>query len=111
MTHDERLEEVTKLLLRIERDLLVSQQGYLTIRQAAAFTGLSTKHIRRAMTRGELVCYDAGLGTKRKVIRIARKDIVAWMESRQVRQAPAKVERDSLVERFFPKKSRAKAAA
>jgi hypothetical protein len=78
--------------------------AYVSIAGAAAYTGLSEKHIRRAVKRGDLACSNTG-GPGRPTYSIALKDIDAWMEAHRVRRAPPRSERDALVEQFFGKRS------
>ena len=62
----------------LKNRLEMPPQELFSIRQAAALTGLSYKHIRRAVKKGELSCSNLG-GDKRPTLRIARRDIDAWV--------------------------------
>jgi len=93
-----------------EQALQRAQLAYLSIEQAASLTGLSTKHIRRAVKKGELACSNVG-GEKRPTYRIPRDAIEGWMRANRVRQAPTKSERDALVDRYFGKRPKRQEAA
>jgi hypothetical protein len=80
-----------------------AEQEYFSIEDTASITGLSGKHVRRAIKRGELLCSNVG-SSRRPTYRIAKKDIAAWFEQRRLKQGPAKSERQALVQQFFGKK-------
>jgi excisionase family DNA binding protein len=83
-----QLERIENTLARIETGmnrLLKVQAGpdqeWLAIKDAAAVTGLSEPHIRRAVRSGDLPA--ANVGTQgRPVWRIARTDLEKWMHRR-----------------------------
>ena len=91
MTVEERLE-------RIERLLQATQQApeFYSIRQAAAVVGVSPDHIRRAVVSGTLPCANVGTAG-RPTYRIARADLLAWVEKQKAgplspaRRRPASV--------------------
>lgn len=87
------------------------RQEWFSIKQAAALTGLEPKHIWRATRQGKLACSNLGVGEKRATIRIARRDIEAWAEAGRVKHAPAKSERDALVEHYFGRTKKRKPSA
>jgi excisionase family DNA binding protein len=108
-------DRVKEFLNRLEKKLELSleqpRQDWFGIEQVAAMTGLSSKHIYRAIKKGELACSNVG-GEKRPTYRIAREAVARWMEANRVRQAPAKSGREALVDRYFGKgKRRSKIAS
>jgi excisionase family DNA binding protein len=80
-----------------------AEQEYFSIEETAFITGLSGKHIRRAIKRGELLCSNMG-GSRRPTYRIAKKDIAAWVEQHRLKHGPSKSERQALVRECFGKK-------
>src|SRR5262245_27129203 len=96
---------------RFERRLdgAVSQE-YFSIRQAAVYTGLSGKSIRRAVRKGMLPCSNP-MGGKRATLCIARKDLDTLMLNTRLKQGPARVERDVLVGEVFGRKRRSQEVA
>jgi excisionase family DNA binding protein len=88
----------------------VPPQECFSIRQAAVLMGLSPKHIRRAVQKGELGCSNVG-GEKRSTLRITRRDIDAWLDATRIKHAPARPQRDALVEKYFPKRKKRPGAA
>lgn len=56
--------------------------GFLSIKQAAHLTGLSSSHIRRAVKKGDVPASNVGT-TQRPIYRIARKDLAEWMERKK----------------------------
>jgi excisionase family DNA binding protein len=74
-------------------------QEWLSIARAAFVTDLSYSFIRQAVIAGELPASKAG-----SVYRIARKDLVEWMEKLKggCRRIPPKSELDELVRRHLP---------
>ncbi|MDB5342472.1 MAG: hypothetical protein JWP89_849 [Schlesneria sp.] len=80
--------------------LVDSQTEYLSPQAAARCTGLSTKHIGRAIKVGELACSNVGYG-KRPLPRIAISELRSWMESKLVVNCAIEKERKSLVEKHF----------
>ncbi len=93
-------EVVVPLLNGMKKAEEESRQEYLCVKKAAAMCGLESKHIRRAMKRGEIPYSNVG-SEKRATYRIARQDIVAWMQGRQVKQGPAKSARQAAVKQWF----------
>jgi excisionase family DNA binding protein len=83
---EEQFDRMEQVLRRLERVNVVSQ-GYISIKQAATYTGLSPVHIRRAATGGTLPCSNVGT-YDRPTYRISRKDIDAWMEKRKAGAFP-----------------------
>ena len=94
---------------KVEALLARPQREYLSIKEAAALCGVSTKHIRRAIKSGELPCSNVG-GKKRATYRIARQAIAAWMEANRVKACQSKSQRDSLVEQYFGPQRKRRAA-
>ena len=92
---------------QVERFQGAIRPEYLSIAQAADYTGLSAKHIRRAIRRGDLLCANTGTG-KRPKYSIARTHIADWMEANRLKQGPSKASRQALVEELFPKRQRGK---
>jgi excisionase family DNA binding protein len=77
-------------------------QEWFSVKQAAVLTGLSSKHIRRAIKRGELLCSDMALeGATKPTYRIARTHLATWMERCQLRQGPMRSARDAVADEFF----------
>ena len=104
----ERIEATLERLLRphVERlgkQLDMPAPAFFSVRGAASFTGLSAKHIRRALKRGEFPCSNVG-GDKRATLRIARRDIEDWFQAHRVNQCPRKAERDALSDSYFAKR-------
>lgn len=57
-------------------------QEFYSVNQVAAITGLSDKHIRRAIVGGTLIASD--LGTKdHPLYRVSRGNILKWMKDRE----------------------------
>jgi len=77
------------------------RQEYLSLAQAANYTGLSIKHIRRAIRNGDLLCANTGTG-KRPKYSISLAHIATWMEAKRLKQGPSKAARQALVEEIFP---------
>jgi excisionase family DNA binding protein len=63
------------------------RQEWFNIDQAAALTGLSADHIRRAVVGGVLPCSNVGT-PDRALYRISRENIQAWMKEREVGPKP-----------------------
>jgi excisionase family DNA binding protein len=108
---EQRVEAVLERLLlpvmdMVRKRLEMPPQEWFSIEETAALTGLSPKHIRRAIKRRQLQCSNVG-GEKRPTYRIARNQIEAWMAANVVKQAPPKSERDELVEKYFKRRRRA----
>jgi excisionase family DNA binding protein len=71
--------------LRNEREL--PQQEWFSIFEAAALTGLSDDHIRRAVVGGTLPASNVGT-PDRPIYRISKIDIGEWMEKRKAGALP-----------------------
>ncbi len=80
-------EAIAPLVERIERLEKQPRQEYFSISQAGAMTGLSSAHVRRAVTGGTLPCSKVG-SHARPTYRISRDDIKAWMERRKMGALP-----------------------
>src|SRR5262245_35172787 len=107
-----RQEELALCLDQLRRELGRPEKAYFTIREAMAYTGLSRKHIGRAVKRGELSCSNVATeGAKKPTYRIARRNLDAWMEANAMKQAPAKRQRDALAEKYFGKRPRRQQSA
>jgi hypothetical protein len=110
-----RVETTLERLFRPLLDRLAAKvekppQEWYSVQQTAAITGLSPKHIRRAIRRGELSCSDLGSG-KRSMPRVARQDIENWFKANRLKQAPSKSERDALADHYFGRRRKSKPAA
>lgn len=65
---------------------------YLSLKQAAALSGLSEKFVRRSVKSGSLPASD--LGTPgRPFYRVSREDLDGWMESRKTTRLKPEAER------------------
>ena len=84
MSYEERIES---LLVRLERAVTQPAQAWFSIKGAAALTGLSPAHIRRAVTGGTLACSNVG-SMDRPTYRISREDIEEWMKRRKAGALP-----------------------
>ncbi len=104
------LDQQEEIIGRLDRLETKTIQEYLSVEQTAATVGVSTKHVRRAMKRGELPYSNIGTN-QRATYRIARHDIQTWMESKRVRHGTVKSARQALVEEFFPNRRRRPVAA
>jgi excisionase family DNA binding protein len=96
-----RIDHAVAHLLHLHQE---ARQEWLSIRQAAAVTGLSDTHVRRAVKKGELPASNAGT-TGHPIWRIARLDLAQWMERRKGETAaavPPKSELSDLIERHLP---------
>ena len=58
-------------------NLTIGSAEYLTIGDAAEIAKMSTRTVRRAISRGEIPAYRVGGG-----LRIVRDDVHAWITSR-----------------------------
>jgi excisionase family DNA binding protein len=87
------LQEIIDRLERIEQK---NVQEFFSVKDTAALVGVEAKHIRRAMEKGELLHSNIGTG-KRATYRIARRDIDAWIESKQVKCEASKPARQAIV--------------
>ncbi len=76
---------------------------YLTVKQTARFAALSESSIRRAIQGRSLPASNRGTG-KRPLWRIARSDLIAWMESAKGGdpKVPPRSELKDLVRRHLP---------
>jgi len=74
----ELLERVMKLAEAVER----GQQDWYSVQNAAARTGLSAKHIWRAIVGGTLPASNVGTHD-RALYRVSREDLNTWMEKRK----------------------------
>src|SRR5437763_201027 len=99
------LQQIADMLKRAVVSALkegATRQECFSIPEAARIVGVSEKHIRRVIKRQDLDCSNVG-GSKRPTYRITRKAIDAWLEATRIRKAPARSERDALVNKYFPK--------
>ncbi len=74
-------------LLKPPRDRTPAPQEWFSISDAAALVGLSTKHLRRALTGGTLPASNVGT-PDRPLYRISRAELSAWMEKRKAGALP-----------------------
>jgi excisionase family DNA binding protein len=80
-------EHLTPFFSELKIALGRPEKGYFTITEAAAFVGCSEAHIRRHVTGGMLPV--ANIGTNDGPdYRIAREDLVAWVEKRKAGALP-----------------------
>jgi excisionase family DNA binding protein len=79
---EEQFGRLEQVLRRLEKVDAVSQ-AYFSIKQAAAYTGLSEDHVRRRIVKGILPSSNVG-SKDRPLYRVARADIDRWMESRKM---------------------------
>jgi excisionase family DNA binding protein len=89
---EEQLVAVLDRLLRplVERLEKVSEQPrqeWFSIEQAGKLTGLSSDHIRRAVTGGVLPASNMGT-PDRPLYRLSRENIQAWMKEREAGPKP-----------------------
>lgn len=82
-------------------------QEYFSLKQAATMTGMSTKHITRAIKAGELVCSNMSKGGARPTYRIHRSAIDTWMKSFEPNMGPSREQVSDLEAKYFPKSVRA----
>lgn len=99
---EETLTRIDEAVSRLVEHAQETCQGWLSIRQAASITGLSTSHVRRAVRRGELAASNVGSGGH-AIWRIARADLASWMETKKGGTAvvPPRGQLDGLVDRYF----------
>lgn len=64
----------------MERDL---EKGYVTVREAAHYLGLSTSAIRRLIREGELPAYRLS-GKRTGAVRLARAELSTWAEGQRM---------------------------
>jgi len=74
LTVEERLERIEAMLRRA-----VQPPEFYSIKQAAGVVGVSPDHIRRAVVGGSLAASNVGTPS-RPTYRIARADLLAWVE-------------------------------
>src|SRR5262245_55657780 len=79
-----QLERLVQLLEGFERCPQLPQQEWYSIKQVAALTGLSRRHVMRAIKQGRLLCSNVGTD-KRATYRISHDDIESWMRTCQLR--------------------------
>lgn len=82
MTVEEQLDRI-EALLRAG----VPAPEFYSIGEAAVVVGLSPDHVRRAVVGGTLACSNVGTAA-RPTYRIARADLLAWMERRKAGALP-----------------------
>jgi excisionase family DNA binding protein len=98
------LRELTALVRELTQRPVSLERTHYQVDELAVKLGLSESHIRRALKSGELR-YSAmgkprrGRGSKPNLI--AWSDVLAWIERHRVEVAPAKVEREALVDKWF----------
>jgi excisionase family DNA binding protein len=63
------------------------EQEWFSIKEAAVLTGLSAKHLRRAVLGGTLPASNVGT-PDRPVYRISREDLKGWMDRRKAGALP-----------------------
>jgi excisionase family DNA binding protein len=95
------LAQLNRLLGRLEGDLALRNQEYLSIKQAAAILGVDERHTRRAVAAGKLPCSNISNGDKKPLYRIARSDLEAWVRNHPVSFSPPKSEREELVDQYL----------
>ena len=100
--------KVDVILKHIDGKPVESGQAWLSIGEAAKRSGLSHKHIRRAIDDGELPCSNVSRGSSRPTYRLAVKDLDNWFLSRRVETTPNKVARSELVNEIFGNKKEKK---
>jgi excisionase family DNA binding protein len=76
---------------------------FVSIRQAARLTGLSSSHVRRAVVSGELPASNVG-SAARPTYRISRTDMEDWMNRKRggTTSVPPRSERRKLIDRHLP---------
>src|SRR5262245_44439086 len=72
---------------RLEKLLRCPEQAYLSIEDAAALTGLSEKHIRRAVHGGMMVASQVGTAD-RPLYRVSLENVHRWMKEREAGPRP-----------------------
>lgn len=87
---------------QLRKEAATLRQELLTIRQVAELTGLSEKHIRRAIKLGKLPFSNVGVPHK-PTYRIARADLATWISSTRTFGSEGKAKRQRDVQRHFPK--------
>lgn len=94
MNGDDRAVAVMEVLLaRLDQVLaqppVPSAPEFYSIKGAAAVVGVSVDHIRRAVVAGSLACSNVGT-MGRPTYRIARADLLAWVERQKAGPLPAR---------------------
>lgn len=100
------MEELTKSI--IAEIKLLSQKitpEYLSLKDASLYCTLNRKFIRRAIEKGELAAADMAKGVGRRIWRIRRKDLDAWIEAYKVVAAPLKNSRQAVASKYFSRPS------
>lgn len=85
------------------RETEVAGTEYVSVKQAARFASLSESSIRRAIVGGSLPAANKGT-EKRPLWRIARTDLIAWMELAKggSLKLPPRTELKDLIRRHLP---------
>jgi excisionase family DNA binding protein len=86
-------DRLAALLPKLEAFLGATRQEYLSLAEAAEMVGVSTTFIRRAVTLGHLSGFNLA-GEGRVKLRIARADVLAWVEAGRIRPLPIETRRD-----------------
>ena len=89
---EDRVEAVLRRLLaplveQVRKRLEMPPQEWFSIKQAAAYAGLSGDHVRRAVTGAMLPCSNVGT-PDRPLYRISRRDLEGWLEKRKAGALP-----------------------
>jgi len=94
-------QKLDSLILAAPRPTM--SQEFLAVKDAARFTGLSSSHVRRAIYSGILPAANQG-SSARPIWRIARKDLLDWMERKKggAARLPPKPELKELIKRQLP---------
>lgn len=82
MTRDQE-DRLLHVLLKIEGWLNAPAQEYLSIKQAAEYIGISERQVRHWVSKAQLPASNAG-GNDRPTYRIARADLIRFMDQRRV---------------------------
>jgi excisionase family DNA binding protein len=59
------------------------EKGYVTVREAARYLGLSTSAVRRLIREGELPAYHLS-GKQTGAVRLARAELATWAEGQRM---------------------------
>jgi hypothetical protein len=84
---EELVQRMESLLNRLEKKLFLPPQQWFSIKGTAAITGLSTRHIRRAIHAGHLRASNQGT-PDRPVYFVSREAIDEWMKEREAGPKP-----------------------
>lgn len=84
---DDVLKRVEELLARLEKQVDMPRQEWYSINQAAAYCGLSPKHVRRAVVGGMLPVSNVGT-PNRALYRVSRIDLEGWLQERKAGPKP-----------------------